>query len=119
LNYFQSFPIVVLTEYPLKTIVENPKANDRIAKWVTEIKPLEVTFEPRTAIKGQTLADFIAEFTPGPPPQNNSLKGWILNADGASNSKRAGVGVVLTTPDRSIIKQFYTLRFRTTNNEAE
>jgi len=66
-HYFQSFPIVVLTEYPMRSIVENPEAN-RIAKWVTEIRPLGVTFEPMTAIKGQILADFIAEFTLGPPP---------------------------------------------------
>jgi len=99
--------------------MENSEANDRIAKWVTEIRPLGVTFEPRIAIKGQILADFIAELTLGPPPQNNSLKGWILNVDGASNGKRAGVGVVLTTPDGFIIKQSYTLGFRATNNEAE
>ena len=51
-HYFQSFSIIVLTEYPLRPIVENPEAYDRIAKCVIEIKPLGVTFEPRTAIKG-------------------------------------------------------------------
>jgi len=42
----------VLTEYPLRTIVENPEANGRITKWITEIRPLGVTFAPRIAIKG-------------------------------------------------------------------
>jgi len=65
-HYFQSFPIVRLTEYPLRTIVE--KASGRIVKWVMEIRTLEVTFEPRTMIKGQILADYIVEFTPGSPP---------------------------------------------------
>ena len=64
----------MLTKYPLRTIVENPKANNRIAKWVTEIRLLRVTFELRIVIKGQILMDF-AKLTPGPPPQNNSLKG--------------------------------------------
>ena len=77
--------------------MENPEVNSRITKWITEIRPLRVTFKPRATIKGQVLADFIAEFTPGPPPQNDSLKGLILNVDGASNDKGAGVGVVLTT----------------------
>jgi len=63
-HYFQSFPIVLLTEYSLRTIVENPEANGRIVMWVTEIRPLGVTFEPRTTIKEQILVDFIAEFTP-------------------------------------------------------
>ena len=31
-HYFQSFPIVVLIEYPLKIIVENLEANYRIVK---------------------------------------------------------------------------------------
>jgi len=118
-HYFQSFSIVMLIEYELRTIVEDPEASDRITKWVIEIRPLGITFEARTSIKGQILADFIVEFTPGPPPQYNSLKGWILNVDGASNSKGAGVGVVITTPDESIIEQSYTLGFRATNNEAE
>jgi len=65
-HYFQSLTIVKLTEYPLRTIVENPEANNRITKSVTEIRPIGVTFEPKTAIKGQILGDFIAEFTPGP-----------------------------------------------------
>jgi len=55
--------------------VENPEVNSRITKWITEIRPLGVTFKPRATIKGQVLADFIAEFTPGPPPHNDSLKG--------------------------------------------
>ena len=77
--------------------MENLKASDRIAKWITEIRPLGVTIEPRTSIKGQILVNFIAEFTPGLPLQNNSFKGWILNVNGA-NSKGADVEVVLTTP---------------------
>ena len=64
--YFQSFPIIVLAKYPLRTIVEDPEAIGRIAKWVTKIRPLRVTFELRTTIKGQILADFIAEYILGP-----------------------------------------------------
>jgi len=75
-HYFQFFLIVVLIEYPLKIIVENPEATRRIARRVTEIRPLGVTFKPRTTIKGQVLADFIAKFTSGSPPQSNLLKGW-------------------------------------------
>jgi len=81
--------------------------------------PYGVKYEPRTVIKGQVLGDFIAEFTPGAPTHSDALEGWILNFDGASNSKKAGVGLVLTTPEGSIIEQSFTLRFSATNNEAE
>jgi len=96
-HYFQSFPVVVLTEYPLRAIVKNLEASGRIAKWITEIRPLRVTFEPITSIKRRILADFIAEFTSGLSPQDTPLKGWVLNVDGASNSKSVGIGLVLTT----------------------
>jgi len=39
--------------------------------------------------------------------------------DGALNSKRANVRVVLTTRDGSIIEHSYTLGFPATNNETE
>jgi len=76
----------------------------RIAKWVTKLRPLGVTFELRAEIKGQILADFIIEFTSGPPPQDTPLKGWVLNVYETSKSKEAGIGLVFTTSDRSIIE---------------
>ena len=36
-HYFQSFPITVLTEYPLGIILKSPKATRRISKWATEL----------------------------------------------------------------------------------
>jgi len=56
----------VLTEYPLRAIIENPEAIERIAKWPTEIGPIRVTFEPKTVIKGQVLVDFIVKVMSGP-----------------------------------------------------
>jgi len=47
------------------------------------------------------------------------LEGWILNVNGASNSKVAGVRIVLTTLKGSNIEQSFTLGFLATNNEAE
>ena len=76
-------------------------------------------YEPRTTIKGQVLADFIADFTPGATEQCDLLEEWILNVDGASNSIGAGIGIALTTPEGSITEQSFTLGFSTSNNEAE
>jgi len=47
------------------------------------------------------------------------MEGWILNMDGASNSKGTGVGIILTTLEGFLIEQSYSLGFRATNNEAE
>ena len=70
-----------------------------------------LTYEPRTTIKGQVLADFIIDFTLRVTEQGDLLKGWIQNVDGASNSKGAGIGIVLTTLERSIVEQSFTLDF--------
>ena len=64
-NYFQTFPIIVLTEHPVRSIVENPEAIGRISNWASELRSYRLGYESRTAIKGQVLVDFIFHFTPG------------------------------------------------------
>ncbi|XP_070667837.1 uncharacterized protein [Malus domestica] len=44
---------------------------------------------------------------------------WHLHIDGASNYKGSGAGVVLVTPNGSMLEQAITLGFKTSNNEAE
>jgi len=61
------------------------------------------------------LLDFTLEAT----EQADLLEGWILNVDGASNSKGAGIGIVLTTPEGYIIEQSFALGFQVSNNETE
>jgi len=75
--------------------------------WIIEIRLLGVLFKPRTTIKGQTLADFIGELTLESPQKKDLLKGWILNVD----NQGFRVGIVLTTPEGSIIELSYSLEF--------
>jgi len=52
--------------------------------------------------------------------ENHAAEGsWRLFVDGASNSKGAGVGIVLVTPEGTILKQGIRLGFKASNNEAE
>ncbi|XP_020426524.1 uncharacterized protein LOC109950806 [Prunus persica] len=44
---------------------------------------------------------------------------WQLHVDGASNHKGSGAGVVITTPDGTLLEQAITLGFSASNNEAE
>ncbi|XP_075640563.1 uncharacterized protein LOC142612345 [Castanea sativa] len=85
---------------------------------------------PRTAIKGQILADFVAEFTDGQAyPEDavmsimsigtENITPWEVYTDGASNRKGAGVGVVLISPEKLVIEKSLRLGFPATNNEAE
>ena len=61
--YFHVHLIEVLTNYPLRHVLQKPEASSRLLKWAIELGQFDVYFFPRMAIKGQVLADFMAEFT--------------------------------------------------------
>ena len=61
--YFHSHPVRVLTNYPLRQVLQKPGASGRLLKWAIELSQFEIEFQPRLAIKGQALANFIARFS--------------------------------------------------------
>ena len=61
--YFQAYTIIVLTNQPLKRAMSNPEIAKRMALWAIELSKFDIQYRPRTAIKGQVVADFIAEYT--------------------------------------------------------
>ena len=66
------------------------------------------------------MADFIAEFTlPDKDNLTYETERWIIQTDGSSAQNRGGVGVVITTPDREVLKYGVQLKFLATNNEVE
>jgi ribonuclease HI len=119
--YFQSHPIVVLTDYPLRKAMNKPDAAGRLVQWSIEMSEFHIDYRPRTAIKAQALADFIAEFTQ-PWKDEEDLeegKAWTVNIDGSSTKEMSGAGVVLVSPEKDKFEYALQLRFRATNNEAE
>ena len=61
--YFQAHTIIVLTDQPLKRAMSSLEAARRMALWVIELSEFDIQYRPRTAVKGQIVADFIAEHT--------------------------------------------------------
>ena len=91
-----------------------------MVQWAIELSQFDIEYLPRSAIKAQALADFMAEFTfPDEDNLTNDAKRWTIQTDGSSAQKRGRVGVVITTPDGEILKYGVRLRFPATNNEAE
>ena len=90
---------------------------------------------PRTSVKGQVLADLVAEFTEPDADElladrdkDKKLVGtisqycpptWEVHVDGASNQKGVGVGLVLTSSEMVIVEKSLRLDFPATNNETE
>ena len=63
--YFQAHTIVVLTDKPLRKAMSSPEAAGRMALWAVELSKFDIQYYPRTTVKGQVVADFIAKFTLG------------------------------------------------------
>jgi hypothetical protein len=51
----------VVSKYPLGEVIQNPKAEGRIAKWALELMGKNIMYVPHGAIKSQVLADIVAE----------------------------------------------------------
>ena len=119
---FQSFKIKVPTSFPLWNMFENREASGRIGKWATMLASHTIDFVPRSAIKSQVLADFIADWTPSAPSQNPPVIEaiWQLECDGAYCKNGSDASAILTAPSETQLKYAARLDFPgCTNNVAE
>ena len=121
--YFQAHTIEVPTEYPMKQVLHKPETSGRLMKWAIELSEFDIRYKPKTAIKGQVLADFDMEFTSAEPAKNTQtttdLSVWKLSVDGASNAQGSGAGLILTSPEGIDIEYALRFGFRASNNEVE
>jgi ribonuclease HI len=124
-HYFEAFKVWVTSDRGLGELFRNPEASVRIAKWAAELSGYHITFEPRTSIKSQVLADFIVDWT-GPTWQQEESpeKVWTIHCDSAWCHARAGATTIITSP--TCVKYRYAARLsfslesdRCTNNIAE
>ena len=93
--YFQAHTIVVLTNQLLKKAMSSPEAAGRMVLWAIELSEFDVQYRPRTAVKGQIVADFIAEYTQSKDKGAEGHKLWSIHTDGSSNQRSGGADVVI------------------------
>ncbi|GKC29584.1 reverse transcriptase domain-containing protein [Tanacetum coccineum] len=67
-RYFQAHPIAVITDQPIKQIISRPDVAERLQKWSIMLGEHNITYRPRTSVKGQILADFLIEKPDENPP---------------------------------------------------
>ena len=107
----------------------------RISMWSTVLGAFDIKYMPRTSVKGQVLADLIAEFAEPPieivAKEENmdgksvgtiSVQGtprWKVYVDGVANQRGSRVGLVLISPEKITIEKSLRLGFSATNNDAE
>ena len=116
--YFQANPIIVMTDQPIRKAMNKPEAAGRMVQWAIELSQFDVEYHPQTAIKAHALADFIAEFTT-PEDANRQEDFWTKNTEGSSTQQEGGACIVITSPEKDVLKYGVQLKFPITNNEAE
>ncbi|KAK0573961.1 hypothetical protein LWI29_016278 [Acer saccharum] len=106
--------------------IEKPEVSGRSTKWAIELSEFDVEYLPRTAIKAQAVADFVAEFTEPSievarmmVEQNKKIFKWQLRVDSSSNMHGSGARVVVSTPKGDSVECALRFDFKATNNQAE
>ena len=120
--YFQTYTVYVLTEYPLQSLLKMSNFTGQIAKWGTRLDSFDIRYKPRRSVKGQVLADFIAEFSPKNDRKiicNIENRPWKVFVDGASSAMGARAGIVIITLEGIRLEHSFRLGFKASNNEAE
>ncbi|XP_022857284.1 uncharacterized protein LOC111378334 [Olea europaea var. sylvestris] len=121
--YFQAHSIQVLTNFPLRQVMQKTDASGRLLKWAIELSEFDLMFRPRRAIKGQALADFMVEFTKAPEMEaimeSTEPPTWKLFVDESSGEAGAGAGIVLESPEGHLLNCAVRFGFRASNNATE
>ncbi|PKI70850.1 hypothetical protein CRG98_008741 [Punica granatum] len=118
----------------LKYLLGSPSSMRNIAKWRCQLTEYDIEYVSRTSVKGQAIADHLAEFpivddTPitSDFPDEGILQmndeeetpGWKMYFDGAVNSTGSGIGAVLIFPEGRHFPVVVKIDFPCTNNIAE
>ncbi|XP_010689071.2 uncharacterized protein LOC104902851 [Beta vulgaris subsp. vulgaris] len=107
----------------MKQVLQKMDASGRMLKWAVELNMFDLSFEPRKAVKGQALADFIVELTrPTVEPVQDPAEGkrhWTLMVDGSSTANGCGAGIISQSPEGDKVEYAMKFQFQASNNEAE
>ncbi|XP_059288148.1 uncharacterized protein LOC132041451 [Lycium ferocissimum] len=129
-NELKYSPIEKLSN-PIKFVMSKPVLSDRLARWYLQFQQFEIVYVPQKAVKGQALADFLAdhpipddwELTDELPDEDAMVieiqQPWKMYFDGAAHREGAGAGVIFVTSQEEVLPYSFTLTQCCSNNVAE
>lgn len=110
----------------VKYLLNRPVLQGRLMTWAIKLSAYELTYVPLRAIKGQAVADFVAQHPSievvDPFEEINqciNLKPWVLTIDGSKTKKGPGAGVTLIGPTGQNWKFMCQLQSNCSYNQAE
>ncbi|XP_071925890.1 uncharacterized protein [Coffea arabica] len=97
-----------------------------MTKWAVELAEHDIAYRPRTAIKAQALADFLAEGASlslaepiSPLKEARPGEPWVLFMDGVSSKEGSGASLLLISSTGKELTYALRFDFLASNNEAE
>lgn len=101
-------------------MLSKPILHSQIGKWALALTEYSLTYAPLKAVKGQVVADFIADHSIVESPLKDlELDPWKLYFDDSSHKNGIGVGILIISPDKIPTKFKYKVEGCCSNNEAE
>nr|GEV37502.1 reverse transcriptase domain-containing protein [Tanacetum cinerariifolium] len=79
-RYFEAHQVTVITNQPIKQMLNKPKALGKLEKYAVELGDYGITYEPQSAMKGHVLADHLSE-TPIKESTESSFRRTIVVAE--------------------------------------
>jgi hypothetical protein len=119
-HYFDTYNILVVSDFSLADILHNRDATWHISKWAVELGALTLDFKPRTAIKSQALVDFMMKWRENQvEAPTNQPEHWVMYFDGSLKLGGGGAGVLFISPRGEQLKYMFQILFEVSNNEAK
>jgi hypothetical protein len=110
--------IVICKSYVIKHMLSAPVLKGRLGKWMFALLEFDVQYQPAKAIKGQALADLIAERI-NTDLAALSMRAWAIYFDGSAYGDGCGIGILLVSPRGATYSFSIRLSTACTNNLAE
>ncbi|XP_019258426.1 PREDICTED: uncharacterized protein LOC109236684 [Nicotiana attenuata] len=131
-HYFEAYTIKLISRAdPVKFVMTRPVLFGCLERWSILFNQYEITYTPQKAVKGQALANFLAdhplsvewELSDEFPDKDvlfiEEFPPWTMFFDGSTHRNGAGEGVLLISPERQVLPFFFVLGETCSNNAAE
>jgi ribonuclease HI len=110
--------IVICKSDVIKHMLSAPVLKGRLGKWMFALSEFDIRYQPAKAVKGQALADLVAERT-SPDIMALSIRAWAMYFDGLVCGYGSGIGILLVSPRGATYSFSIKLPAPCTNNLAE
>jgi hypothetical protein len=110
--------IVICKSDVIKHMLMAPVLKGRLGRWMFSLSEFDIRYQPVKAVKGQALADLIAERI-NTNIATLSVRAWAMYFDGSACEDRYGIGILLVSPREVMYSFSVRLPAPCTNNLAE